>query len=142
MAPRSIHVELATLKATLRERGLKATASRIACLRYLAEHSSPVTHRELSDALARSGLDRATLFRNLNDLVVVGLARRTIIGGAWHFERRSDDEANHAHFVCEACGEVTCVRGVRVTVRAATAPRALKTERFEIHLSGTCDRCT
>lgn len=139
---RSTRLEPATLKAALRERGLKATASRIACLRFLAARATPVTHRELSEALARSGHDRATFFRNLNDFVLVGLARRTILGGQWRFERIERDEPNHAHFVCASCGDVTCVRDVHVTFRAARLPHALKAERYEIQLRGTCDRCT
>ena len=53
----------------IRSAGLRATPARIATLKLLQNSESPLTHAEVSDALHNLEIDKATVFRNLNDLV-------------------------------------------------------------------------
>lgn len=135
------------LRGKLRERGLRATAPRIAVLQTLARHGRPATHAELAAELAGDGWDRATVYRNLVDLTEAGFARRVDMGDhLWRFELIDGGavhaEAEHPHFLCDSCGEVACLPRDAVQVTpSARAPRALKKRSFQIQLKGRCDRC-
>lgn len=133
------------LKTQLRESGLRSTGARLAVLRHLQEASRPVSHAELTDALASEGLDRTTLYRNLVDLTEVGLVQRTDLGDhVWRFElkRGGHDSFQHPHFTCTDCGTVKCLPESVLAVRPSRGvPRALAKHRVEIQLRGQCDDC-
>jgi Fur family ferric uptake transcriptional regulator len=63
----------------------------------------------------------------------------------WRFELRTGDDNHngaHPHFMCEACGEVTCLPDESVLIHAShDAPRALGQKQLEIQLKGRCDNC-
>ena len=66
-----------SIKAAIREAGLRATPARIATLKLLSSANAPLTHSEVADELNDLGVDKATVFRNLNDMASAGLLRRT-----------------------------------------------------------------
>ena len=132
------------LTTALRDAGLRATAPRVAVLNLLRRAPMPLSHPDVVDALRREAWDRATLYRNLADLVRVGLARRTDLGDrVWRFEATgAGDPHSHPHFVCRTCGDVVCLDTVDVTVRGGgKAPAAVRRQDFEVQLRGDCDRC-
>jgi len=140
-------LEIKALREALREAGLRATGPRVAVLRSLVAASGPTSHGELAARLADDGLDRATVFRNLKDLTDAGLVRRTDLGDhTWRFELKTEshdsDEDPHAHFMCDACGDVVCLPDDTVQIVAAKgAPRAIRRKQFEVQIKGRCDRC-
>ena len=96
--------------------------------------------------LARRGFDRATIYRNLIELSDAGLLLRVELGDhVWRFEARRDDaeeSAEHPHFVCVDCGEVSCLSSVNV--RISPAPGGAGTvigQVTEVLLKGHCGRC-
>jgi Fur family ferric uptake transcriptional regulator len=128
----------------LRAAGLRATPPRVAVLALLRRARMPRSHAEVVAALAEQGWDRATLYRNLTDLVRAGLARRTDLGDrVWRFEAADRGRSHHhPHFVCRECGTVTCLPEVDVAVHAAGgAPAAVRRAECEVQLKGRCDRC-
>jgi Fur family ferric uptake transcriptional regulator len=68
------------LGALLRSVGLRKTAPRVAVLQFLAQAKTPLSHGAIAEEMAVLGLDRATVHRNLMDLVEVHLATRTDLG--------------------------------------------------------------
>jgi len=155
---------LDTLRATVRRAGLKCTPARLAVLQQLAEARGPSTHAEIHAALAGRGFDRATIYRNLHDLHDRRLVSRVDVGDqAARFElARTDGHGHgvpHPHFLCDACGDVLCLDGVRVVIprtarsagKAATkSPGGRRPVRTaargigsvtDITLRGRCDRC-
>ena len=137
------------LRGQIREAGLRVTAPRVAVLQRLDEATAPLTHAELADALGPAGWDRATIYRNLIDLTDAGMLRRSDVGDhVWRFERVREAAASghvsgaHPHFVCDACGDVSCLPGEAVEVHASRdTPRSLKGGAVEIQVKGRCDRC-
>jgi Fur family ferric uptake transcriptional regulator len=135
------------LREQMRARGLRPTAARVAVLQSLQHVTTPISHGDLAATLAPGGWDRATVYRNLVDLTEAGFVRRTDLGDhVWRFELRSDEShdsgGQHAHFMCEACGEVMCLPGESVQIHASQGtPRALRRNQFEIQLKGRCDNC-
>lgn len=135
------------LRGRIRARGLRVTAPRIAVLRNLEGQGAPISHGDLAAELSRDGWDRATIYRNLTDLTEAGLVRRTDVGDhIWRFELRTEDghdRTEHAHFMCEACGDVIClpIESIHITA-SRDVPRALRKNQVEIQLKGRCDNCT
>ena len=133
------------LKSKLRDAGLRATGSRLAALRVLLAAHTPLSHNDLVESLASEPWDRATLYRNLLDLVRVGLARRADMGDhIWRFEasKRSHPTGDHPHFVCTECGTVECLPAKMLSFRdVAAAPAALRRKDIEVQVRGLCDKC-
>ncbi len=101
------------LRELIHESGLRVTGPRVAVLDLLSNSSHPLSHREVVDTLGNGEWDRATLFRNLQKLVEVGLAEvASRAGGIARYELRKDREAAahiHPHFACRDCGTVSCL---------------------------------
>ena len=130
------------IKATIREAGLRATPARIATLRLLHEASSPMTHAEVAIALDDLGIDKATAFRNLNDLAAVGILNRTELGDhVWRFELTDHNDATHPHFICVDCGNVSCLDDIKLTARSLRMSQEVG-EVTEILLRGHCNDCS
>jgi Fur family ferric uptake transcriptional regulator len=126
--------------------GLRRTGPRIAVLEQLDAADAPLTHGELVEMLAHLAYDRATLYRNLVDLVGAGLVTREDLGHLWRFElvRREGrgHGSEHPHFLCNECGEVSCLpQGVVRVVPIRDGPRALREKRVEVQIKGRCDAC-
>jgi Fur family ferric uptake transcriptional regulator len=139
--------KLDALRGQLRAAGLRVTHSRVVVLNHLQQAAAPLSHADLIAQLESEGLDRVTIYRNLNDLTEAGLARRTDLGDhVWRFELTRDDRGHpageHPHFVCDSCGDVECLPGVSVAIEAPhRVPRALRRNAVEVQLKGRCDRC-
>lgn len=130
------------VKQAIRDAGLRATPARMATLQLLRQSNSPLTHAVVADHLAASGIDKATAFRNLNNLVDAGLLRRTEVGDhVWRFEAISAEHDNgHPHFLCVDCGIVSCLDDVKLTADSQRASEKVGTVT-EILLRGLCNEC-
>lgn len=143
----SAHVDLAALKDQLRQRGLRATSARIAVLRVLIGADCPLSHAEAYDRVQGQGLDRATVYRNLTDLVEAGLAQRSDLGDhVWRFSHMGEPGEQphqaHPHFVCTECGQVQCLPEEAVAIaQPRKVPRAVRRREVAIHVRGCCDDC-
>lgn len=133
-----------SIKLAIREVGLRATPARIATLRLLHEATSPMTHAEVAEELRDLGVDKATVFRNLNDMATAGLLRRTELGDrVWRFELVSDGDGHssaHPHFVCVDCGTVSCMDEIKLTAGSIRLSQEFG-EVTEILLRGHCNEC-
>ena len=130
------------VKQAIREAGLRATPARMATLQLLRQSNAPLTHAVVADHLADSGVDKATAFRNLNDLVDAGLLRRTEVGDhVWRFEAvLSEHDSGHPHFLCVDCGTVSCLGDVKLTAGSQRASEKVGTIT-EVLLRGHCNDC-
>ncbi|NUP10250.1 MAG: transcriptional repressor [Polyangiaceae bacterium] len=138
----------ASLRQALRDAGLRATGPRLAVLRALYAATGPVSHGDVAASLADEGWDRATVYRNLIDLTEAGMLKRTDHGDhTWRFELRAREaqheaEDPHPHFMCDSCGDVSCLPDDAVQVVAARGtPKAIRRRAFEVQIKGRCDRC-
>lgn len=135
----------AVLRARLRDAGLRCTQARIAVLERLLLSPGPVSHAELAEVLTPLGFDRATVYRNLMDLVTAGLAARADRGDhIWRFEAtriESHSRGEHPHFVCTDCGTVACLPEVSLPV-TSSEHAGLIAHVDEIVIRGQCQQCT
>lgn len=132
------------IRDAIRAAGLRATPARMATLEMLQDAGSPLTHADVAEHLAESGIDKATAFRNLNDMTDAGLLRRSELGDhVWRFEpiRASEHhESSHPHFLCVDCGSVSCLEDVTLTASSRRASEKIG-EITEILLRGHCNEC-
>jgi Fur family ferric uptake transcriptional regulator len=144
--PRKRRQRPADPTSAIRAAGLSRTGPRVAVLRKLELATAPLSHAEIVDALGRD-YDRATVYRNLMDLVGVGLVTRSDLGDhVWRFEivraGKTAHATGHPHFLCTDCGEVSCLPDEAVSVVAVRGvPRALRTRDIELQVKGLCDSC-
>jgi Fur family ferric uptake transcriptional regulator len=119
-------------------------------LEKLEAAAAPVSHGDIAEQLAPAGYDRATVYRNLIDLVEAGLVTRADLGDhVWRFElvrgqadRGRPHAVEHAHFLCVACGGVACLPQDAVRIlRVRGLPRAVGRRAVEVQLKGRCDAC-
>ena len=133
----------ATARDKIRVAGLRSTPARVATLLALEQSDSPLTHAEVADKIQELGVDKATVLRNLVDLVAAGLARRTELGDRlWRYE--SADPAQpleaHPHFLCVDCGSVTCLGDLELTPSSRRQSEVVG-KVTEILLKGHCQSC-
>ena len=141
----NLHSDTESLKKAIRDSGLRANPARIATLRLLQGATAPLTHAETASELEDLGIDKATVFRNLNDMVSAGILRRTELGDhVWRFELIGDDNHDgsaHPHFICVDCGVVSCMGDVKLTAGSMRLSREYG-EVTEILLRGRCNDCS
>lgn len=138
---------LAEIRGDIRAAGMRGTAPRIAVLERLRRARAPLSHPELTAELVPLGFDRATIYRNLVDLVDAGLVSRIELGDhVWRYEVRDREhaagDAEHSHFVCNDCGTVSCLPEVSIAIRPAPGSRrSVVAEISDIVLKGRCESC-
>ncbi|NBT13201.1 MAG: transcriptional repressor [Planctomycetia bacterium] len=140
-----------SIRARIREAGLRCTAARVAVLEHMHLATGPLSHADVSEALAEKSFDRATIYRNLTELTEAGLLSRVELGDhVWRFETKRAGHADgqgedHPHFLCTSCGEVSCLDDVHVAItpkapKASAKRRAIRSVR-EVLLKGQCGKC-
>lgn len=135
---------VSAIQDDIRSAGLRATPARVATLRLLRDATSPMTHAEVAERLDENGADKATAFRNLNDMTDAGLLRRTELGDhVYRFEEvrpGEDGSDSHPHFLCTVCGTVSCLDEVKLTAGSLRKSSEVG-EVAEILLRGRCNNC-
>lgn len=136
--------EIEALQQRIRAAGLRCTSARLAVLRELGKSASPLTHADVAERLAVQGIDKATVFRNLVDLVDAELLTRNELGDhVWRFEIRAPGtpaDEQHPHFVCTDCGSVTCLNDISFDVQSRNQASKVGHVK-EILLKGICNKC-
>lgn len=144
--PAPIRPDAEWAKALLREAGLRATAARIAVMRQLATLGRPQSHADVVEALQDTGFDQSTLFRCLNELADAEVVARLDLGDqVRRFEltdAKNEGAAEHAHFMCVDCGQLSCLEGYTVKVTPSrAAKRSSLGQVTEVLLRGFCRDC-
>lgn len=129
------------LRDLLASRGLRVTEQRVLLLQELVKVKAPISHPELTERMSQSGLDRATIYRNLLTLAEAGVLTRTQLGDqVWRFDlprTTSSDHSHHPHLVCSECGNVRCLPAGTVKLHGEAA----KSDVAEVQLRGRCAAC-
>lgn len=135
---------IAETRKLLSDCGLRTTAARLAVIHWLKRANSPATHAEIAADMVPLGFDKATVLRNLTDLVEAGLVTRKELGDrVWRFELRDashPEGCEHAHFICVECGSVTCLHEFEMPKPAMTSVLQVGSVS-EILVRGRCKGC-
>ena len=127
--------------AVLRKYGLRGTQARVAVLEALENTQTPLSHADVAACLGDTVFDRATIFRNLVDMAEAGILSRIDVGDhIWRFEMRNLDA--HSHFVCNDCGDVSCLPDLDLNAQASEVASKYKVGNIsEVLLKGHCEDC-
>ena len=128
----------------IRDAGARVTQPRIGVLATLLGAPRALTHHEVETRVRRSlTVDRVTVYRVLEWLVVNGLAHR-IAGDdrTWRFNAAAGGHAQaHAHFECNGCRRVICLEDV-ATPRRVPVPLGYRSQHVEVTVKGFCAACS
>jgi Fur family ferric uptake transcriptional regulator len=137
-------VSLEEMARAVQEAGCRLTQPRLAVLQVLQENSrylSPAEICERGRALYPS-LGLVTVYRTLELLDELGLARRVHGRGNCHGYARADSASGH-YLVCRRCGQVTefpC-EGMREIIEIVQQRSGFTVEEHLLELGGLCPAC-
>ena len=121
-----MHDSLSTLFKQYR---LKMTDARGAILHVLQEAKAPMNYEQIKSRMHYE-MDKATFYRNIAKFEALGMVIKFESDDRkWYFEL---SKGMHAHFICEACHQITCM---------VITLGALEGDVKSIVLKGTCKEC-
>ena len=133
------------IKEMLRTEGLRVTRPRLEVLVVLHERAAPMTHEQIMENLPDGFGDKASIWRLLGDLSERGILRRMDLGDrVWRYELIDSCRGvadDHAHLLCEDCGDVKCLPAMELRAKDGSVPSALLAANFQIRIIGQCGDC-
>jgi len=128
---------------SLRQRGIQATAQRVAVLDAVGHRPHVSADEVIEAATAQIGtISRQAVYDALGILVEKGLIRRIQpVGSPARYEDRVDD--NHHHLICRICGrvvDVDCAVGDAPCL-SADDPQGYEIDEAEVAYWGRCPDC-
>ncbi|NLE39015.1 MAG: transcriptional repressor [Pirellulaceae bacterium] len=135
--------ELRRFEDMCRERGLPLTIQRREILRAVLERDDHPTADQVFDAVKQriTGLSRTTVYRVLDTLVDLGVARRL------HHSRtcaRFDGRTSrHHHLVCRLCDRVIDFNSSNLDAMALppSNEHGFRVEDYSVQITGVCAEC-
>lgn len=121
-------------KKSFSEHGLRTTGVRQKILATLQAQREPQSARQLHHLLQSTGIDLASVYRNLQTFVQLGLVDVEVRGRERYY---TAPEQHHHHLACTQCDRVVCVP---CTVRVP-AVKGWQRVQHQVSLSGVCQRC-
>jgi Fur family peroxide stress response transcriptional regulator len=131
------------LEERCRERKIPLTLQRRVVYQNLVGREDHPTADQLFAAARESipGISRATVYRVLETLVEMDLARR--IAHAGPAARFDGNLRHHHHLVCSECGSMTDVEdaGLRLRIPAGVSGGSFRIADYAVNLQGLCAAC-
>jgi Fe2+ or Zn2+ uptake regulation protein len=128
------------------EAGQPVTVQRRAALKALIRRQDhPSADAIYADVVSElPGVSKATVYRALDNLVRLGLARKVHHEGS--VARYDGNGERHHHLICDGCGSISDLRWEVVDALPAPRLEGERTARFEIHdffvsFRGLCRDC-
>ena len=132
--------------ALLQAAGLAPTKNRLNVLETIGNHGRPLRAQAIYTAVrAQAPINRVTVYRILDLLVVRGLAERISGGGRAFFYGMAPNcnHQRHPHFYCRRCGGMECLNPESLSIDTAELDRLLPgtIQGVEIRVDGICPTC-
>lgn len=129
-------------KERLRTGGERVTSPRLLIFRALLR-KTPLTTVKLVGSLAASGIDPATIYRNLTLFRRLGVIQDVVAGGQRLVELTEDFGSHHHHFWCTNCGRLQDFDHPEVEryVQRVASELGIKINGHQLELSGLCTQC-
>jgi Fe2+ or Zn2+ uptake regulation protein len=133
----------AALRERLKKNHLKATPARLELLDVFEHQPRPLSVGQIAGRLKRPGVDKATLYRNVESLERLGLLKKISLGDRRGYYELAGGKHHH-HLICKLCGKVRDVADCRASVGAAAVRRAGFAEILDHSLEfyGICAACS
>jgi len=134
-------VDAETIRQQLESNGVKFTPQRYSVMAFLMQNPGHPTAADIFDGVNRIDprSSRATVYRNLTDLVQAGLVREVAVEGrAARFDATG---SRHHHFICDTCGEVEDMEWFDLPRPPSGVLGQRKVREAELILRGLCAKC-
>jgi Fur family ferric uptake transcriptional regulator len=132
----------------LTRQGFRLTTPRRAVLEVLCERDAPLSVAEIRSRLKSRRVNLVSVYRSLNLLVRLGVARVSEHRGTQRFELTERYTGHHHHVICQLCGRMEDLQGCLLKDDMLTAlnRRVLRSKKFrvtdhELQLFGLCRAC-
>ena len=126
----------------LRRAGFRLGGARRQVVELLGREPCAVTALEIDRRL--EGVGRASVYRALEQLELLGLIQRLEVGGeATAYERRDPGGEHHHHLVCGRCGTVVPFADERLerAIESVEGGTEFRVDCLEVVLRGSCGPC-
>ena len=128
----------------LKQHQIKKTSARLAMINILQASQNPVSESEMK-VLMSDLYDRITFYRNINTLSVAGIIHKIVVDnttvryGLNCCENGHKHQNGHAHFYCEKCDTVICMKEIKVP--EFDLPTGFELNDSDIIIKGKCTKC-
>lgn len=131
------------ISQVLSRAGLRVTRQRKLVLALLLEKGSPLSHGEISAALAEP-LDKVTIYRTLQALKGASIVHQVQgLDGTWRFCAHNAEAegcpGGHPHFLCLCCGRMLCL--CEQSLPHIKVPPGVEVEGKQMVVYGRCAGC-
>lgn len=120
------------------------TEARESILKAILDSEHPVSASNLHLMLSGREIDLATVYRALKVFMEKGLVRAVHAeGGQVFYEKSCEHNPPHAHFYCESCGRLECMKpfGFDESAVFLKLARDKDVKSVELILKGRCELC-
>jgi Fur family transcriptional regulator, ferric uptake regulator len=129
----------------LKAHNIKKTPGRIAIIKAIHDGNRPLSEQEIKAEMAEI-YDRITFYRNMQTLTGAGIIHKIVVDntivkyGLNCCEKHHHHHQNeHAHFYCEECHSVVCLKEVRIP--AFQLPEGFRLADSDVIIRGKCGVC-
>ncbi len=130
-------------KAVLQEGKLKATSARLALLEIFRHTQKPISVSDLFVMLKKIGVDKVTLYRNVESLVKIGIIRQVRLKDRQAYYEMAN-HGHHHHVVCTSCGKIKDMSGCGINIvnkRFLKISGFAKITEHSLEFFGVCATC-
>jgi len=125
---------------------LEATPNRLRVLEVVGNNSYPLSAGDIFKTLERSSsINRVTVYRILDRLVVQGVVERLSTGGraAYYGLAPNEHHQPHPHFYCKVCGQMDCLNPKSLSIQTSAIQKTFpgRIDKVEIRVDGICKNC-
>ena len=133
--------------ALLKQRGLRATAPRLAVLLTLSESKAPLSYSEVLERLQGHPWDPTTIYRNLiklNEHKLIIVVSRVEGMNRYALSNENGDQHKHPHFICDDCGQISCLSDeLQISLSTLTDGDWVNSiANAVVQLRGECPKCS
>lgn len=128
----------------LKQHDIKKTPGRIAILKSLQNSQFPLSEIEMKEQMEEM-YDRITFYRNMLTLTAAGIVHKIVVDnttvkyGLNNCEHGHHHQNRHAHFYCELCHSVVCLK--TVVIPDYDLPAGYECNDSDIIIKGVCKKC-
>lgn len=125
----------------LHKQGLKRTKLRVALLSCFIESKHALSFFDIKNGLFED-IDKSTLYRNLATFEHAGIIHRINDQSGitkYAYGPIKNEQGGHAHFVCEQCSTVYCMKEVQL--ENIVVPEGFKKKSVQTIIKGICGNC-
>ncbi len=132
------------MEEILKNSNLSVTDTRKKILNLFLSRPGALSHHDIETKTGQK-FDRVTIYRTLQTFLEKGIIHSIPTETAVHYALCKENcsqghhHHNHVHFVCEQCGDTTCLDDTSIPVIAL--PNGFVSKQVEMVVNGVCPNC-